>query len=340
MKKTRIIIFSLIFIFLLAFLVWNSNGETTDNATETVRLNEVVRSIFYAPQYVAINEGLFEEEGLNIDLQTGWGGDKSMTALVSGTADIGLIGSETSIYVVKQDSKEKIINFAQLTQTDGSFLVSRKDIPDFKFSDLNGKEIIGGRRGGIPQIVMEYTFNKNGINPKKDIDMIQNIAFEATTGAFQGGTGDFIQLFEPNASKLEKEKTGHVVASFGTEAGNLAYTVFMATESYLGNNPETVQKFTNAVYKGQIWCENHTSEEIAQSIKSFFPEEDLDIIIKAVDRYKEQKSWSPNPLVQKESIERLQDVMIKGGELDTPVPYKQIVNNNFSQKAIQDIDLP
>lgn len=318
-----------------------STEKVSDNKDlKTVRLNEVVRSIFYAPQYVAINEGIFADEGIDIKLQTGWGGDKSMTALVSNTADIGLIGSETSVYVVKQGSNEKIINFAQLTQTDGSFLVSRNNIPNFKFSDLKGKEIVGGRRGGIPQMVMEYTLNKNGITPNKDVDIIQNIAFDATTGAFKGGTGDFIQLFEPNASKLEKENNGYVVASFGTEAGKLAYTVFMATESYLKDNPETVQKFTNAVYKGQIWCANHTAEEIANSIKSFFPEDDLDIIIKAVNRYKEQESWAPNPLVQKEAIERLQDVMIKGGELDTKIPFEQIVNNSFAEKTIKEIPLP
>lgn len=340
-KKISLILLTLILsLSLLAVGCDNNKDRSEKEPLKTVRLNEVVHSIFYSPQYVALELGFFEEEGLKIDLATGWGGDKSMTALVSNTADIALIGSETSIYVLKRGSDQKIINFAELTQTDGSFLVGREAIKDFKLEDLKGKTVIGGRRGGIPEMVMEYVLKNNNLTPHQDVDIIQNIALTATTGAFKGGTGDFVQLFEPNASLLEKENIGHVVASFGKEAGKVSYTVFMATDSYMNENPEVIQKFTNAIYKGQIWCENHSAEEIANVIKPQFPDDELDIVQRAVERYKEQKSWAPNPIVQEKAVDRLQDIMINGEELDQKVPFADIVNNTFAEKAVKDIPLP
>lgn len=314
--------------------------QKTEETIKKVVLNEVVRSIFFAPQYVAITQGLFMEEGLDIELNTSWDRDKSTIALVSKTADISLMGSETAIYLLKKNSQEKIINFAQLNQTDGSFLLSREKIENFTWDDLRGKIIIGGHHDSIPQMVMEYVLNKKNIKPHHDVDIIQNIAFKATRAAFKGGIGDFIQLLEPNASTLEKEGLGHVVASFSKETDKIAYTVFMATESYIKENPDTIQKFTNAIYKGQIWCSTHTAEEIAKAIKLFFPEDNLEIITTAVQRYKEQNSWAPNPLVQKEAIDRLQEIMISENKLDEKAPYEMIINNTFAEKAVKDIPLP
>lgn len=302
-----------------------------------VRLNEVVRSIFYAPQYVAINKGFFEEQGLKIELTTGQGADKTMTALLSGQCDIGFAGPEASIYVYNQGKEDHAVIFAQLTQRDGSFLVARNNEPEFKWENTKGKVIIGGRPGGVPEMTLEYVLKKHGIVPGKDVELITNLQFTATAGAFKSGVGDYVALFEPTASMLEKENAGKIVSSIGEESGLIAYTAYFAAKSRIEKDPELIQKFTNAFYKGQLWVQSHTAEEIAREIKPFFPDADDDILITVVNRYKEIDAWCDNPVASPEALALLQEIMIDAGELDAKVEYEKIVTKEFAEKAVKTV---
>ncbi len=270
MKKWLKFSLSSLLIVILMFSVAACNKSTGTEKLEKVRLAEVTRSIFYAPEYVALAKGFFEEEGLDVELTTTFGGDKTMTALLSGGADIALVGSETSIYVYAQGANDPVINFAQLTQTDGTFLVSREKIDNFSWDLLKGSTFLGQRTGGMPQMVGEFVLKKHGIDPHQDLTLIQNIDFANIATAFGSGTGDYVQLFEPQASIFEKEGKGHIVASFGTESGHVPYTTFMTKESYMKENKEIVEKFTRAIYKAQQWVESHSSAEIAEAIQPFF----------------------------------------------------------------------
>lgn len=304
-----------------------------------VRLNEVARSIFYAPMYIAINEGFFEEEGLEIDLSTGNGADKTMQQVLSNNADIGFSGPEQAVYINNQGREDYPVVFAQLTQTDGAFLVSREVNEDFKWEDLRGKELIGGRPGGVPEMAFEYALKKNGLDPKKDVNLVTNIDFAATSGAFKGGIGEYVALFEPTASMLEKEGSGTIVASVGAEVGYLPYTCFFSTKSYIDENPEIIQSFTNAIYKGQIWFDTHTNEEVADSIISFFPGTDKDLIISVIENYREIDALAINPIIEEEELTRLLDI-IEGydAKLLTERPsFEKIIDNTFAEEAINNI---
>ncbi len=302
-----------------------------------VRLNEVVRSIFYAPQYVAINKGFFKDEGIEIELTTGQGADKTMTALLSGQSDIGFAGPEASIYVYNQGKEDYAVLFAQLTQRDGSFLVARDTTTPFKWENTRGKVIIGGRPGGVPQMSLEYVLKNHGIEPGKDVEIITNLQFTATAGAFKSGTGDYVALFEPTASVLEKEKAGKIVASIGQESGLVAYTAYFSTDSFIKKNPELIQRFTNAVYKGQLWVKEHSAEEIAKEIKFFFPDADDEILISVVNRYKEIGAWNETPTIIPEAFVRLQDIMEKAGELDKRVEFDKLITNKFAEEAVKKV---
>jgi NitT/TauT family transport system substrate-binding protein len=303
---------------------------TKEETTLTkVKLNEVVHSIFYAPQYVALELGMFEEEGLEIELSVGQGADKSMTALISGDADIALLGTEAGIYVYNEGREDHAVAFAQLTQRAGNFLVSRKN-GTFSWEDVRGKEIIGGRQGGMPQLVLEYVLKEKGIIPGEDVEIINNISFTSTAGAFAGGEGDFTVEFEPTATAIEESGGGYIVASLGTESGYIPYTVYMAQKSYMETNPDTIQKFTNAVYKGQKWVNEHSAEEIADATISSFPDSDKELLTKAIDNYKKIDVWNTTPYMSKDSFDLLQKVIIEAGELETMAPYDKIVNNTFA----------
>lgn len=300
---------------------------------EKVRVAEVTRSIFYAPEYVAIEKGFFEDEGLNVELKTTWGGDKTMTALLSNGADIALVGSETSIYVHAQGSDDPVINFAQLTQTDGTFLVSREKVENFEWDQLKGTTFLGQRKGGMPQMVGEFVLKEHGIDPHKDLDLIQNIDFANVANAFASGTGDYVQLFEPTASIFEKEGKGHIVASFGTESGHVPYTTFMAKESYMNKNDETVDKFTRALYKAQQWVDQATAKEIADVIAPYFEDTDPAIMETVVDRYKSQGSYATDPILDQEEWENLQNIMDVAGELPERIDHDTLVNTSIAEKA-------
>ncbi|HAA42735.1 MAG TPA: ABC transporter substrate-binding protein [Ruminiclostridium sp.] len=327
MKK--ILVFILILGILLSFCACSKNDY------QKIRLNEVTHSVFYAPQYVALNLGFFEEEGLEIELTTGQGADKVMTAVLSDQADIGFAGPEAAIYVYNEGKEDYGVVFAQLTKRDGSFLVGRKPEENFKWENLKGSVLIGGRKGGVPYMTLEYVLKKKGLNPKEDLVVDTSIQFALMAGAFTGGQGDYVTLFEPVASMLEKEGRGYVLASIGKESGEIPYTAYFAKKSYIEENKDIIQKFTNAIYKGQKWVEQHTPEEIAEVIKPSFPDADEDILIKVAQRYKENDAWCSDPVMKKEAFELLQEVMKEAGELTKEVPYENIVNTEFAKKAME-----
>ena len=311
-----------------------SNPQT--QRTEKIRLAEVTRSVFYAPQYVALEKGFFQKEGLDVQLKTTWGGDKTMTALLSGGTDIGLVGSETSIYVYTRGSNNPVINFAQLTQTDGTFLISRKKTENFTWDQLKGSHFLGQRKGGMPQMVGEYVLKKHGIDPRKDLRLIQNVDYANITNAFASGTGDYVQLFEPQASVFEKEGKGHIVASFGKESGHVPYTSYMATKRYMESHKSAIDKFTRSIYKAQQWVASHDSKEIAKAIHPYFHDTDTNILAAAIDRYKKQGTYAADPTLDQKEWNHLQSIMKEAGELPKEVDYKTLVNTSFAEKAINE----
>ncbi len=302
-----------------------------------VRLNEVTHSVFYAPMYIAMSQGFFEQEGIEIELTNGAGSDKVMTALLSGSADVGLLGPEATIYVYNQGKEDYVQMFAQITKRDGSFLMAREPDPGFTWDKVKGKYIIGGRKGGVPEMTLEYVLKRHGIVPGKDVHVDTSIQFALMPGAFKGGLGDFVTAFEPVASQLEKEGAGYIVASLGKESGEIPYTGLAATKSYIQKNRDVVQKITNAVYRGQIWAENHTPSEIANEILRHFPDTDLELMKTVAERYKKQDTWMETPVMKKEAFNKLQYVIREAGELNKEAPFDKVVNNEFAAKAVQNI---
>lgn len=314
-----------------------TGSSESDKKEETrltkVILNEVAHSIFYAPMYVAIEEDYFKDEGIDLELVTGFGADKTMTAVLSGQADIGFMGSESSIYTYNEGAKDYVVNFAQLTQRAGNFLVSREPIEDFSWEDLKGKTVLGGRKGGMPEMVFEYILKQNDIDPEKDVMINQNIDFGSTAAAFSGGQGDFTVEFEPGATTLEAAGKGYVVASLGKESGYVPYTAFSAKKSYLEEHPDLIQSFTDALQKGMDYVNTHTPEEIAKVIQPQFKENDLETITTIVSRYYEQKTWKEDLIFNQDSFELLQDILEEAGELDSRTPYEDLVTTEFAKKA-------
>lgn len=317
---------------LLLFSCFGCGNEGTDGLTK-VTLNEVAHSIFYAPMYVAMEEGYFKEEGIDLTLVTGYGADNTMTALLTDEADIGFMGSESSIYTYIQGAKDYAVNFAQLTQRAGNFLVSREPVDDFTFDMLKGKEVLGGRAGGMPQMVFEYILKKNAIDPKTDLSIDQSIDFGSTAAAFSGGQGDFTVEFEPHATALEEKGDGYVVASLGEASGYVPYTAFCAKKSFMEKNPDVILSFTNALQKGMDYVNSHTPEEIAKVIQPQFKETELDTITTIVKRYKDQDTWKKDLNFNEDSFTLLQNILEEAGELEKRVPYEDLVTTEFSEKA-------
>ncbi|RDU22237.1 ABC transporter substrate-binding protein [Anaerosacchariphilus polymeriproducens] len=303
---------------------------------DVLTLCEVTHSIFYAPQYAAINLGYFEEEGIKVELSNGQGADKVMSAILSNNVDIGLAGPEASIYVYNEGKEDYTEVFAQLTQRDGSFLVSRQQDLDFSWEKVRDKTILPGRKGGVPYMTLQYVLRKNGLEPSKDVKFNDSIQFSLMAGAFTSGTGDYVTLFEPTASMLEKEGKGHIVSSIGAECGDISYTAYFAKKSFIKKNQELILRFTKALYKGQKWVEANDAEEIAEVVTPAFPETDFDLLKTVIQRYKNIGVWSQDPILKKDSFELLQEVMTQAEELKQKVPYEEVVNNSFSEKVVKE----
>lgn len=327
----------LYFILLLFFcsVLPGCGKQKTDDTITPVTLSEVAHSIFYAPQYVAIEKGYFKDEGIDLTLVNSAGADKVMTALISGDAQIGFMGSEASIYVYAEGSKDYAVNFAQLTQRAGNFLVGRNSDPDFQWEDLKGTTVLGGRAGGMPEMIFEYILKQHGIDPRTDVTIDQSIDFGLTAAAFMEGDADYTVEFEPFATKVELEGAGTVVASLGVDSGYVPYTAYCARESYLKENPKLIQGFTNAIQKGLDYVNSHTAEEIAAVIKPQFSETEASIITAIVERYLSQDTWKTDLIFQKESFTLLQEILMDAGELEEPVPYEDLVTTEYARKAAQ-----
>ena len=304
------------------------NGKEKNNLTK-IKLAVVTHSIFYAPQYVAINEGYFEDEGLEIELILTPGADKVMAAVLSKDVDIGFSGSEATIYVYQNGEKDYVQTFAGLTQKDGSFLVAREKYDNFKLEELKGKYVIGGRAGGMPEMTFEWALRQNGIDPQKDLIIDTSIAFAAMQGAFIGGTGDFVTLFEPNATSVEKEGLGYVVAYIGELGGNVPYTAYNARKSYIENNPKIIKSFCNAIQKGLDYVKNNDPETIAQKIISFFPDTSRSDLTKMIERYKNGNAWKEKININEEEWNHLQDIMIASKELTEKSPYDKLIYTKY-----------
>ncbi len=318
----------------LSLAACGSRGDVAEGRTKVV-LNEVAHSIFYAPMYVAMEEGYFAEEGIDLELVTGFGADKTMTAVLTDAADIGFMGSESTIYTYAGGTADYVVNFAQLTQRAGNFLVSREPIDNFSWDMLKGKDVLGGRAGGMPQMVFEYILVKNNIDPKTDVNIDQSIDFGSTAAAFSGGQGDFSVEFEPHATLLEQKGDGYVVASLGEDSGYVPYTAFSAKKSYIEENPETIQAFTNALQKGMDYVQGHTPEEIAKVIAPQFPETDLQTLTTIVARYYEQDTWKKDLVFGEDAFNLLQNILEDSKVLEKRVPYADLVTTEFAEKAAQ-----
>lgn len=308
----------------------------SENLT-TVRLSEVTHSVFYAPQYVAINLGIFEKHGIQIDMVSSQGADKVMTAVLSRQVDIGFAGPEASIYVYEQGKSDHPQIFAQLTKRDGSFLVGRNpdEISTFKWSNLKGKHVLPGRKGGVPYMTLEYVIKKHGLTPSTDMNFDNSISFDAMTSAFVSGVGDYVTIFEPIATMLEKEGKGYILASVGEAAGEIPFTAYFASKSFIEENPELIQAFVDAIYEAQTWVNTHSALEIAEVIAHSFEGTDIDILETVVQRYKDIDAWNTTPVMKKEAFERLEDVMIEAGELKEKVLFEELVVNTFAENAIK-----
>ena len=334
MTKKRIILIAVIILLIVVIgVICTFNNSREDGDLKTVNVSEVTRSVFYAPQYVAINNGFFEENGIKVELATSAGADAVMTSVLSNQVEIGFAGPEASIYVYNEGKEDYTQVFAQMTKKDGSLLVSKNPNEDFKWTDVKGSTIIPGRKGGVPFMTLEYVLKQNGINPDTDVVLDDSIKFDLMAGAFISGDAEYVTLFEPTASLTELEGKGYVVASVGEAAGEIPYTAYFAKKSYIENNEDIIQGFTNAIAKGEKWVKEHTSKEIAEVIQSFFPDTDLSLLEKAIQSYKDIDAWNETPVLKEESFNKLQEVMTSAGELTEKAPYEKIVNNKYAEES-------
>ena len=330
MKK---IIFGIVLLFVIVgtiifIITKNSKPDVKDNK---VKVAEVAHSIFYAPQYLADKKGFFKEEGLEVEFILTPGADKVTSAVLSKDVDIGFCGSEASIYVYKNNKKDYIVNFASLTNKDGSFIVSREKIDNFTLENLKGKYIIGGRKGGMPEMTLEYTLKENGIS-LDEVTIDTSVEFANMASAFMSGTGDFVTLFEPSATKLENEGKGYVVASLGEYGGNTPYTSYNALKSYIKKNKKTIKKFTNAINKGLKYVEKTDNKTLAKELVDYFPDMKVSELEKMLERYKSINAWKKTTYFSEKEFDHMEDILIEANELDEKVPFKDLVDNSFNHE--------
>ncbi len=336
MRKIILVLITILVIVVVGLVVYNKFIKTeSTNDLKTIQLNEVTRSVFYAPQYVAIANEFFKDEGLELEITTGQGADKVMTAILAGQSDIGLCGPEASIYVYNEGKEDYAEVFAQLTQKDGSFLVSKEPTDNFSWKDLVGKTVIPGRKGGVPYMTLEYVLKQNGINPQTDLILDDSIKFDLMAGAFTGGTAEYVTLFEPTASMTQDAGKGYVVASVGEAAGEVPYTAYCAKKSYIAENEQIIEGFTRAIYRGEQWVKEHTAREIAEKIQEYFPDTTIDSLETSVQKYKDIDAWKENPILKEEAFNKLQEIMTEAGELQQKAPYEKVINNSFAEKVIK-----
>ena len=333
MKKVLITLIIIAVAIAIGIVIYKQITKTEEETgLITIQLNEVTRSVFYAPQYVAIANGSFEKEGLKLEITTGQGADKVMTAILAGQSDIGLCGPEAAIYVYNEGKEDYIEVFAQLTQKDGSFLVSKEPTDNFSWKDLVGKTVIPGRKGGVPYMTLEYVLKQNGINPQTDLVLDDSIKFDLMAGAFTGGNAEYVTLFEPTASMTQNAGKGYIVVSVGEAAGEVPYTAYCAKKSYIEKNSKIIESFTKAIYEGEQWVKEHSAKEIAEKIQNYFPDSTIEILETAIQKYKDIEAWKENPILKEEAFNKLQTIMTEAGELEQKAPYNKIVNNTFAEK--------
>ena len=325
------------FVLLFACLLF-SIGCTGAQELQKVELHEVTRSVFYAPQYVAISKGFFEEEGLEINVTTSGGSDKEMSALLSGQADICLAGPETGVYVVNEGKADHPIIVGQLTKRDGSYLVGRQPEPNFDWKSLKGKTIIGGRAGGMPLMTLQYVLKSHGLVPGVDVEVIDSIQFNLMGGAFDGGTGDYVTLFEPTATEFELAGKGHIVANVGLASGEVPYTVYLVSQTMLEENSDFVKRFLRAVYRAQIWIQTASEEEVAMAMEPFFPDASLDSLKIVANSYRETDSWKQDPVMQEADYNRLLDIIQEAGELSARPDFQTLVDNRIAEQVVAEAD--
>lgn len=330
MKKIFIGIL-LLFVIVGTVLFIITKNSKKDVKNNKIKVAEVAHSIFYAPQYIADKKGFFKEEGLEVEFILTPGADKVTAAVLSKDVDIGFCGSEASIYVYKNNKKDYIVNFASLTNKDGSFIVSREKIDNFSLENLKGKYIIGGRKGGMPEMTLEYTLKQNGIS-LDEVTIDTSVEFANMASAFMSGTGDFVTLFEPSATKLENEGKGYVVASLGEYGGNTPYTSYNALKSYIKNNKDTIKKFTKAINKGLKYVDKTDNKTLAKELVDYFPDMKEDELEKMVDRYKSINAWKKTTYFSEKEFDHMEDILIEAKELDKKVPFKDLVDNSFNHE--------
>ena len=327
MKKYLTLIGCIVIIVVFTCLYLVEINKNKDSNLTKITVAEVTHSVFYAPQYAALHNGYFEEEGLDVEVILTSGANNVMAAVLSGDVDIGLSGAEATIYVYNSGEEDYVKTFAQLTQKDGSFIVSRKKIDNFTLDDLKGKYIIGGRIGGMPEMTLEWALKENGIDPTKDLTIDTSIDFASMSGAFIGGTGDFVTLFEPLATQIENEGYGYVVASLGELGGVVPYTAYNARSSYIKNNPEIIEKFTNATQKGLDFVHSSTAEEVTDAIFEYFPDTSYNDLLNAVKRYQANDSWPKTTTFTSDSFNHLQEIIVEAKQLDKDktVKYEDLI---------------
>lgn len=324
-KIITVIIGTLLCIALITTYFITKKEEVTSSETTTkIKLAEVTHSPFYAPMYVAIENGYFKEQGLEIELILTPGADKVAASVLSGDTQIGFAGPESAIYVYKGEEKDYLITFAGLTKRDGQFIISRKE--NFDWKDLIGKEVLVGRKGGMPALNFLNALKNAGIDPSK-VNLNYSIDFASLGGAFIGNVGDYVNLFEPNATLLEKEKLGHVVASIGKLSGEMPYTAFYTKKSYFENNQETLEKFTKAINKGLQFVFENSASKTAEIIIKQFPDTKQTDLATIIERYKNSDSWLQNTYISEKMVQNLEDIMIDNDLLDKYVPYNELFKN-------------
>lgn len=327
MKK---VIISIIAICIIGICIAIPFITKKDSDLKKIKVAEVTHSVFYAPQYLADALGYFEDEGLDVEFILTSGANNVTAAVLSGDVQIGFCGSEATIYVYNQGEKDYLVNFAGLTKKDGSFLVAREPNDNFKIEDLKGKHIIAGRKGGMPAMTLEWALNENGLKTN-EVNFDTSIDFAATTGAFIGGTGDYVSVFEPTALELEKQGAGYVVASVGELGGTVPYTTYNAKKSYIENNPDVIEGYTKAINKALEYTHSHTAEEVAQEITDYFPDTSLNDLTEIVERYMNIDAWFETTYISEEDFIHVQEIVENAGELDKTAPYDKLIDNSFAE---------